>query len=108
MSDNTEQAAWTPDSWKTKPIKQDVVYDNPEELSTVLTRITNMPPLVSTAEVERLRAQLKDVAEGRAFLLQGGDCAESFDYCNPTAIEDKLKVLLQMSLVLLWGMRQPI
>ncbi|KAJ2022798.1 hypothetical protein H4S03_009453, partial [Coemansia sp. S3946] len=52
MSGNSEQAAWTPDSWKTKPIKQDVVYDNPEELSTVLTRITNMPPLVSATEID--------------------------------------------------------
>ncbi|KAJ1941411.1 hypothetical protein EC988_006767, partial [Linderina pennispora] len=102
----TEQ--WTPESWKTKPIKQDVVYEDKQELDTVLSRIANLPPLVSAAEIDRLRAQLKDVAEGRAFLLQGGDCAESFDYCNPTAIEDKLKVLLQMSLVLIWGMRLPI
>ncbi|KAJ1937750.1 hypothetical protein FBU59_004659, partial [Linderina macrospora] len=99
---------WTPDSWKTKPIKQDVVYEDKQGLETVLSRIANLPPLVSGAEIDRLRAQLKDVAEGRAFLLQGGDCAESFDYCNPTAIEDKLKVLLQMSLVLIWGMRLPI
>ncbi|KAJ2593712.1 hypothetical protein IWW49_000366, partial [Coemansia sp. RSA 1797] len=104
MADN----AWTPDSWRSKPIKQDVVYDDPKELEAVVGRVANLPPLVSSPEIDRLRAQLKDVAEGRAFLLQGGDCAESFDYCNPTAIEDKLKVLLQMSLVLLWGMRLPI
>ncbi|KAI8319205.1 phospho-2-dehydro-3-deoxyheptonate aldolase [Martensiomyces pterosporus] len=101
-------SAWAPDSWKTRPIKQDVVYDDPKELETVLSRIANLPPLVSSPEIDRLRTQLKDVAEGRAFLLQGGDCAESFDYCNPKAIEDKLKVLLQMSLVLIWGMRLPI
>ncbi|KAJ2501183.1 hypothetical protein GGH96_002103 [Coemansia sp. RSA 1972] len=101
-------SAWTPDSWRSKPIKQDVVYDDPKELEAVVGRVANLPPLVSSPEIDRLRAQLKDVAEGRAFLLQGGDCAESFDYCNPTAIEDKLKVLLQMSLVLLWGMRLPI
>ncbi|KAJ1673182.1 hypothetical protein EV182_005736, partial [Spiromyces aspiralis] len=58
--------------------------------------------------VEKLRNLLKDVAEGRAFLLQGGDCAESFDYCHSAHIEDKLKVLLQMSLVLIWGMRMPV
>ncbi|KAJ1900910.1 hypothetical protein LPJ66_001158 [Kickxella alabastrina] len=99
---------WTPDSWKSKPIKQDVIYDDASELETVLSRVTNMPPLVSSPEIDRLREQLKDVAEGRAFLLQGGDCAESFDYCNPQAIEDKLKILLQMSLVLVWGMRMPV
>ncbi|KAJ2482456.1 hypothetical protein EV174_003207 [Coemansia sp. RSA 2320] len=81
-------AAWAPDSWKTKPIKQDVVYDDPAELSAVVERIASLPPLVSSAEIERLRAQLRDVAEGRAFLLQGGDCAES--------------------LVLVWGLRQPV
>ncbi|KAJ2782221.1 hypothetical protein GGI15_002971 [Coemansia interrupta] len=101
-------SAWSPDSWKDKPIKQDVVYDDASELETVLSRVTNMPPLVSSPEIDRLREQLKEVAEGRAFLLQGGDCAESFDYCNPLAIEDKLKVLLQMSLVLIWGMRMPV
>ncbi|KAJ2386924.1 Aromatic/aminoadipate aminotransferase 1, partial [Coemansia sp. RSA 2559] len=104
----TLAAPWAPDSWKTKPIKQDVVYENPQELETVLARVATLPPLVSSPEIDRLRAQLKDVAEGRAFLLQGGDCAESFDYCNPAPIEDKLKVLLQMSLVLIWGLRLPV
>ncbi|KAJ2848931.1 hypothetical protein IWW36_002991 [Coemansia brasiliensis] len=102
------QEAWTPDSWRSKPIKQDVVYDDPKELDAVVGRVANLPPLVSSPEIDQLRAKLKDVAEGRAFLLQGGDCAESFDYCNPAAIEDKLKILLQMSLVLIWGMRLPI
>ncbi|KAJ1731228.1 hypothetical protein LPJ61_002637 [Coemansia biformis] len=99
---------WTPDSWKAKPIKQDVVYDDPAELEAVLARVATLPPLVAAPEIDRLRAQLRDAAEGRAFLLQGGDCAECFDYCNPEAIEDKLKILLQMSLVLIWGMRLPI
>ncbi|KAJ2503825.1 hypothetical protein GGI11_007589 [Coemansia sp. RSA 2049] len=114
MTDSSQSSApastapWTPDSWKTRPIKQDVVYENHQELESVLARVATLPPLVSSPEVDRLRAQLKDVAEGRAFLLQGGDCAESFDYCNPAPIEDKLKVLLQMSLVLVWGLRLPV
>ncbi|KAJ1664704.1 hypothetical protein IW140_003965 [Coemansia sp. RSA 1813] len=108
LSPTTSAAPWAPDSWKAKPIKQDVVYENPQELETVLARVATLPPLVSSPEIDRLRAQLKDVAEGRAFLLQGGDCAESFDYCNPAPIEDKLKVLLQMSLVLIWGLRLPV
>ncbi|KAJ2722187.1 hypothetical protein GGI07_003464 [Coemansia sp. Benny D115] len=85
MTDSASQAAWTPDSWKSKPIKQDVVYDDAEELEAVLSRVGNMPPLVSSPEIDRLREQLRDVAEGRAFLLQGG-----------------------MSLVLVWGMRLPV
>ncbi|KAJ2115905.1 hypothetical protein GGF48_004892, partial [Coemansia sp. RSA 921] len=62
MADN----AWTPDSWRSKPIKQDVVYDDPKELEAVVGRVANLPPLVSSPEIDRLRAQLKDVAEGRA------------------------------------------
>ncbi|KAJ1835149.1 hypothetical protein LPJ70_006252, partial [Coemansia sp. RSA 2708] len=85
------ESVWIPDSWRSKPIKQDVVYDDPKELEAVVGRVANLPPLVSSREIDRLRAQLRDVAEGRAFMLQGGDCAESFDYCNPAAIEDKLK-----------------
>ncbi|PIA16661.1 phospho-2-dehydro-3-deoxyheptonate aldolase [Coemansia reversa NRRL 1564] len=108
MPEHLSTTAWAPDSWKSKPIKQDVVYDDPKELEEVVSRVANLPPLVSQPEIDRLRAQLRDVAEGRAFLLQGGDCAESFDYCEPTKIEDKLKILLQMSLVLVWGMRLPI
>ncbi|KAJ1915531.1 hypothetical protein H4219_004269 [Mycoemilia scoparia] len=100
--------AWSPDSWRTKPIKQDVVYTDREALDSAINRIRDLPPLVAPEEVDKLRDLLKDVSEGRAFLLQGGDCAESFDYCNSSQIEDKLKILLQMSLVLIWGMRLPV
>jgi 3-deoxy-7-phosphoheptulonate synthase len=62
-----------------------------------------MPPIVHPYEIMNLRAHLKDVAQGKAFLLQGGDCAELFDYCEQSAIESKIKLLLQMSLVLIWG-----
>lgn len=58
-------------------------------------------------EIESLREQLAQVAEGRRFLLQGGDCAESFKDCNPSQIEKKLRIMLQMSLVLVWGARIP-
>lgn len=62
-----------------------------------------MPPLVHPNEILALKAHLRDVAHGKAFLLQGGDCAELFDYCEQDAIESKIKLLLQMSLVLIWG-----
>ncbi|KAJ3216495.1 hypothetical protein HDU67_009362 [Dinochytrium kinnereticum] len=108
MSPTTSAAspdAWSPDSWKTKKIVQDVTYDDQEHLERVLKKINHLPPLVSEAEIQSLRAQLAEVAEGKRFLLQGGDCAELFEYCNQSAIEKKLKVLLQMSLILVWGGR---
>ncbi|RKP37101.1 DAHP synthetase [Dimargaris cristalligena] len=97
-------SAWTPDSWTTKPIKQDVTFPDPEAFNAVVSS----PPLVCPEEVLNLREQLRKVALGEAFLLQGGDCAELFDYCAAGPIEDKLKVLLQMSLVLIWGAGIPV
>ncbi|KAI7885018.1 DAHP synthetase [Lichtheimia hyalospora FSU 10163] len=99
---------WTPSSWKSKPIVQDVVYEDQDHVDRVLNKLNRLPPMVSPQEIEKLRAQLKDVALGKAFLLQGGDCAELFDYCSQDPIEAKLKVLLQMSLVLTWGARTPV
>ncbi|KAF9384357.1 hypothetical protein CPC16_008459 [Podila verticillata] len=99
---------WTPTSWQSKPIKQDVDYPDQAHLAKVLEKIGRLPPMVAPGEIHRLRQQLADVAQGKAFLLQGGDCAELFDYCAQSPIEAKLKVLLQMSLVLVWGARMPV
>ncbi|KAI8145839.1 DAHP synthetase [Fennellomyces sp. T-0311] len=96
---------WTPTSWKSKPIVQDVNYEDQEHVDRVLNKLNRLPPMVSAQEIETLREQLKQVALGNSFLLQGGDCAELFDYCSQDPIEAKLKVLLQMSLVLTWGAR---
>ncbi|KAJ1954521.1 hypothetical protein IWQ62_005738 [Dispira parvispora] len=101
-------ASWTPHSWAQRPIKQDVTFPDQKEFTKVLEKIRQLPPLVCPEEVTKLRAQLKEVALGRAFLLQGGDCAELFDYCSQGPIADKLKVLLQMSLVLIWGAGVPV
>ncbi|KAG9290695.1 hypothetical protein G9A89_011658 [Geosiphon pyriformis] len=90
------------------PIMQDVIYENPAHLKEVLAKLSHLPPLVSPAEIKKLRDQLKQVATRKAFLLQGGDCAELFEYCSQEPIESKLKVLLQMSLVLTWGARIPV
>ncbi|ANB12001.1 hypothetical protein AWJ20_229 [Sugiyamaella lignohabitans] len=102
------KAEWSPTSWQSHPIKQDVVYDDYSKVEKALEKLESLPPLVHPKEIEDLKSKLRDAAEGRAFVLQGGDCAELFDYCNQDRIEAKLKVLLQMSLVLIWGTKLPI
>ncbi|OJJ71158.1 hypothetical protein ASPBRDRAFT_126798 [Aspergillus brasiliensis CBS 101740] len=99
---------WSPSSWTSKPIKQDVVYDDAAGVQAALAKLQKLPPLVTTQEVNNLKKSLKNVALGKAFVLQGGDCAELFDYCNMDMIEAKVKLLLQMSLVLIWGANKPV
>lgn len=99
---------WTPSSWTTKPIKQDAIYASRPAVERVLANLSRLPPLVTPNEIENLKAKLRDVAQGNAFLLQGGDCAELFDYCQADAIESKIKLLLQMSLVLISGCNKPV
>ncbi|TKA61196.1 Phospho-2-dehydro-3-deoxyheptonate aldolase [Cryomyces minteri] len=102
------QNPWSPSSWKTKPIAQAVIYDNREAVQRSLTKLQRLPPIVTPTEIVKLKNSLRDVALGRAFLLQGGDCAELFDYCEENAIDSKIKLLLQMSLVLIWGANKPV
>lgn len=99
---------WTPDSWRARPIQQQPLWPDADALQTTLDEVRALPPLVNHGEVDTLRAHLAEAARGKAFLLQGGDCAERFADCTKTAIEAKLKILLQMSLVLTWGARIPI
>lgn len=99
---------WSPSSWTTKPIKQDVVYEDRKAVELALAKLERLPPIVSPYEICKLKNSLREVALGRAFLLQGGDCAELFDYCEPNAIDSKIKLLLQMSLILIWGARKPV
>ncbi|KAG0645474.1 Phospho-2-keto-3-deoxyheptonate aldolase [Hyphodiscus hymeniophilus] len=103
-----ESQPWTPSSWTTKPIKQDAVYPDHKAVEKSLTKLDRLPPIVTPMEIMKLKASLRDVALGKAFLLQGGDCAELFDYCEENAIESKIKLLLQMSLVLIWGSNKPV
>jgi 3-deoxy-7-phosphoheptulonate synthase len=100
--------SWTPNSWTTKPIKQDAIYTDRKSVEKSLAKLQHLPPIVTPAEIVRLKDSLRDVALGKAFLLQGGDCAELFDYCEENAIESKIKLLLQMSLVLIWGINKPV
>ncbi|PHH80768.1 hypothetical protein CDD80_7305 [Ophiocordyceps camponoti-rufipedis] len=94
---------WTPSSWRSKPILQSPPYPDQEKVSQAVDQLSRLPPLVHPHEILTLRAHMRDVAQGKAFLLQGGDCAELFDYCEQAAIESKIKLLLQMSVVLIWG-----
>ncbi|UNI23667.1 3-deoxy-7-phosphoheptulonate synthase [Purpureocillium takamizusanense] len=95
--------SWSPASWRSKPIKQSPAYPDHEKLASAVGELSRLPPLVHPNEILALKAHLRDVAHGKAFLLQGGDCAELFDYCQQDAIESKIKLLLQMSVVLIWG-----
>lgn len=97
------QPEWSPSSWRAKPIKQCPEYPDIDALRKATAELDRLPPIVHAHEINKLKENLKDVAEGKAFLLQGGDCAELFDYCRQDAIESKIKLLLQMSLVLIWG-----
>jgi 3-deoxy-7-phosphoheptulonate synthase len=99
---------WTPQSWRVYPAAQQPSYPEPGRLDAVLRRLETLPPLVSPGTVERLQGLLADVAQGKRFLLQGGDCAERFEDCRAESIADKLKILLQMSVVLTYGLRKPI
>ncbi|KAK4705723.1 3-deoxy-7-phosphoheptulonate synthase, partial [Phenoliferia sp. Uapishka_3] len=96
---------WAPDSWRKLPVGQAFEYpDTPagkKGLPEVLVKLNELPPLVSATEIERLKMSLAAVARGEAFLLQGGDCAELFDYCTATKIEHRLSLLLSMSLILI-------
>ncbi|MBZ0088866.1 MAG: 3-deoxy-7-phosphoheptulonate synthase class II [Thermoanaerobaculia bacterium] len=96
---------WTPDSWRAKRAEQQPTYRDPAALARAVEELGQLPPLVTSWEIEALKSQLAGAARGGAFLLQGGDCAESLADCNSAAITSKLKILLQMSVVLVWGLR---
>ncbi|MDO5506107.1 MAG: 3-deoxy-7-phosphoheptulonate synthase class II [Pseudoxanthomonas suwonensis] len=100
--------AWHPASWRARPALQQPVYPDAAELEQVQAELRVLPPLVTSWEIHNLTQQLADAQEGRRFLLQGGDCAESFAECTPEVISNRLKVLLQMSVVLVHGMRLPV
>ncbi len=107
-SSDSTPPPWSPTSWTTKPIKQDAIYPDRKSVEKSLAKLARLPPIVTPSEIVKLKASLRDVALGKAFLLQGGDCAELFDYCEENAIESKIKLLLQMSLVLIWGANKPV
>ncbi|KAI9702250.1 MAG: Aromatic/aminoadipate aminotransferase 1 [Bogoriella megaspora] len=99
---------WSPSSWTTKPVKQEVIYPDRTGAEKSITKLERLPPIVTPMEITALKNSLREVALGKAFLLQGGDCAELFDYCQDSPIDSKIKLLLQMSLVLIWGANKPV
>lgn len=99
---------WSPGSWRARPASQQPAYPDEGALALALEELHALPPLVTSWEILALKQQLAEAQEGKRFLLQGGDCAESFADCTPEVISNRLKVLLQMSLVLVHGMRLPV
>jgi 3-deoxy-7-phosphoheptulonate synthase len=105
---STPPPNWRPESWQARPAVQQPDYPDRKALDATLEHLRHLPPLVTSWEVNALKAQLAEAQEGRQFVLQGGDCAESFDDCRPEIITNRLKVLLQMSLVLVHGLKKPV
>ena len=99
---------WSPASWRSRAALQLPTYPDAAALEGVLQEMHALPPLVTSWEILALQKQIADAQEGRRFLLQGGDCAEVFEGCTPEVISNRLKVLLQMSLVLVHGLRLPV
>jgi len=99
---------WTPASWRDKPAQQMPTYDDMEALKNTEEALTKMPPLVFAGEARNLKRSLAEVAEGKAFLLQGGDCAESFAEFNANKIRDTFRVILQMAVVLTYAGSLPV
>ena len=101
-------SGWQPADWRSRKVRQMPVYDDARALEAVEAEIGNYPPLVFAGEARRLKSQLARVAEGKAFLLQGGDCAESFAEFHPDNIRDTFRVLLQMAVVLTYAAASPV
>jgi 3-deoxy-7-phosphoheptulonate synthase len=99
---------WSPESWQRLTAAQQPTYPDADHLRRVVEQMSALPPLVTSWEIEQLKADLGRAARGEAFLLQGGDCAESFDDCRSETIAAKLKILMQMSLILVHGTRKPV
>jgi 3-deoxy-7-phosphoheptulonate synthase len=100
--------AWSPESWKKKQAAQAIHYPDAHALEAAVEKLRSLPPLVTSWEVETLKKQLADAQLGKRFVLQGGDCAETLADCRSDVISNKLKILLQMSLVLVHGSMLPV
>ncbi len=99
---------WSPTSWRERTIKQQPIYTDPAQLTSVERQLAGMPPLVSPEEIRKLKAELALAAQGKAFLLQGGDCAESFAEFNELNLQRFFRVLIQMTIALMYGAGSPV
>src|ERR671917_2543127 len=101
-------SSWSPPSWRHKPAAQQPAWPDDAALDGALKHLGSLPPLVFAGEARALTAQLAEVAEGKAFLLQAGDCAESFEAFSADAIRDKLRLILQMAVVMTYSSGVPV
>ena len=99
---------WTPESWRDHEARQLPEYPDPQALAAAEAELGHYPPLVFAGEARALTADLAEVAAGKAFLLQGGDCAESFAEFHPNNIRDTFRVILQMAVVLTYASKLPV
>ena len=107
-SRSADLEGWSPQSWQGRQALQQPLYEDAAELARATDQLATLPPLVTSWEVLSLKKALAEAQEGQRFLLQGGDCAESFADCTSPIISNRLKVLLQMSLVLVHGLKKPV
>jgi 3-deoxy-7-phosphoheptulonate synthase len=108
MTPMPPDAPWTPTGWTALPAEQQPQYRDAAQLARVVAELARLPPVVVSWEVDALKRQIAEAQRGERFLLQGGDCAETFADCESGQIARKLKILLQMSLVLLHGLKKPV
>ena len=101
-------STWNPSSWRDFPIKQQPTYADADHLKRVTQKLSELPPLVFAGEVRSLKQQFADVTEGKAFLLQGGDCAESFSEFRADNIRDTFKAMMQMAVVMTFAGSSPV
>ena len=99
---------WHPASWQARNAQQQPTYPDRAALERAISDLSKLPPIVTSWEIEALKDQISAAQRGEAFVLQGGDCAESFAECTSENIVAKLKILLQMSLVMLYGLKKPV
>lgn len=99
---------WTPESWRDRPIKQQPIYPDAAAVTAAERTLNGLPPLVSFDEIRALKRELAQAAMGNAFLLQGGDCAESFAEFNETNLTNFFRVLIQMTIALMYGAGSPV
>jgi 3-deoxy-7-phosphoheptulonate synthase len=105
---NSSPGPWSPDSWRGRLAAQQIRYADRDAVALAAAKLASLPPLVTSYEIERLKEEIAQAQRGDRFLLQGGDCAETLADCRPEVITAKLKILLQMSLVLVHGLKKPV
>ena len=108
LSRTAPKNEWHPASWQSFEASQQAAYPDKAELARVVADLSRLPPITTSWEIDALRDQIAQAQRGEAFVLQGGDCAETFDECTSENIVDKLKILLQMSLVMIYGLKKPV